>query len=185
MKKILELDQSEDDTSLYVILDTNLMFALLQLENPTYYSDNSWLIVLHNKMENETSAEDLLKNTLPPCTSLRLDSRLYFLVIDGKNQGNLFEVYKVGDLIINKLASFKDGNYYAENNLNFFIWDRRNDFRGLELQVMSLPDYPFTTLTDNVSLSRLLLLRKLFNLRKYLFTFKNSDMDRIVCGFTE
>ena len=82
MKKILELDQSEDDTSLYVILDTNLMFALLQLENPTYYSDNSWLIVLHNKMENETSAEDLLKNILSPCTFLRLDSRLYFLVID-------------------------------------------------------------------------------------------------------
>ena len=140
---------------MYVILDTNLIFYLLQLENPTYYSNIPWLIVLHNKIEETKSQEDFLVKILSTCKSLRLDSRLYFLVIDEKNQGNLFEAYKVGELIIYKIASFRDGNYYAENNLNSFIWERRNDFRGLELQVMSLPDYPFTTLIDNVSLSKL------------------------------
>ena len=84
MRKILERDWSSDDSTLYIILDTKMMHTLLQLDNSTYYSFNSWFIVLYNNETDNISSESLLRNNLSPYQSLRLDSRLYFLIVEGK-----------------------------------------------------------------------------------------------------
>ena len=152
MTKILELDWSSDDSTLFIILDTKIMYTLLQLDNSTYYSFNSWFIVLHC---NETGSSDsFLTNILSPFQSLRLDSRLYFLIVEGTSsenyQANLFEAYRIGELIVNRIASYQNGNFYSANNVNSFIWDRRKDLRGLELQIAVVESKPFTYLLDNV-----------------------------------
>ena len=152
MRKILERDWS-DDSTLYIILDTKILYTLLQLDNSTYYSVNSWFIVLHN---NETESSDsLLTNILSPYQTLRLDSRVYFLIVEGTStenyQANLFEAYRIGELIVNKIASYQNGNYYSANNVDSFIWDRRKDLRGLELQIVVVESKPFTYLLNNVS----------------------------------
>ena len=153
MRKILEWDWSSEDSTLYIILDTKILYTLLQLDNSTYYSVNSWFIVLHN---NETESSDsLLTNILSPYQTLRLDSRLYFLIVEGTStenyQANLFEAYRIGELIVNKIASYQNGNYYSANNVDSFIWDRRKDLRGLELQIAVVESKPFTYLLNNVS----------------------------------
>ena len=136
------------------------MYTLLQLENSTYYSFNSWFIVLHNNETDTISSEILLRNILSPYKALRLDSRLYFLIVEGtpdenyliKNyQANLFEAYRIGELIVNRIASYQNGNYYSANSVNSFIWDRRKDLHGLELQIAVVESKPFTYLLNNVS----------------------------------
>ena len=153
MTKILELDWYSDDSTLFIILDTKIMYTLLQLDNSTYYSFNSWFIVLHC---NETGSSDsFLTNILSPFQSLRLDSRLYFLIVVGTSsenyQANLFEAYRIGELIVNRIASYQNGNYYSANNVNSFIWDRRKDLHGKELQIVVVESKPFTYLVNNVS----------------------------------
>ena len=152
MTKILELDWYSDDSTLFIILDTKIMYTLLQLDNSTYYSFNSWFIVLHC---NETESSDsFLTNILSPYQSLRLDSRLYFLIVEGTSsenyQANLFEAYRIGELIVNRIASYQNGNFYSANNVNSFIWDRRKDLHGMELQIAVVESKPFTYLLDNV-----------------------------------
>ena len=97
---------------------------------------------------------------MSPYKALRLDSRLYFLIVEGtpdenyliKNyQANLFEAYRIGELIVNRIASYQNGNYYSANNVNSFIWDRRKDLHGLELQIAVVESKPFTYLLNNVS----------------------------------
>ena len=158
--KILEWDWSSDDSTLYIILDSKIMYTLLQLENSTYYSFNSWFIVLHNNETDTMSSESLLRSILSPYKALKLDSRLYFLIVEGmpdenyliKNyQANLFEAYRIGELIVNRIASYQNGNYYSANNVNSFIWDRRKDLHGKELQIVVVESKPFTYLVNNVS----------------------------------
>ena len=155
MRKILEWDWSSDDSTLYIILDTKMMHTLLQLDNSTYYSFNSWFIVLHNNETDTISSESLLRNILSPYQTLRLDSRLYFLIVEGTSsenyQANLFEAYRIGELIVNRIASYQNGNYYSANNVDSFIWDRRKDLHGLELQIVVVESKPFTYLLNNVS----------------------------------
>ena len=153
MTKILKLDWYSDDSTLFIILDIKIMYTLLQLDNSTYYSFNSWFIVLHC---NETGSSDsFLTNILSPFQSLRLDSRLYFLIVVGTSsenyQANLFEAYRIGELIVNRIASYQNGNYYSANNVNSFIWDRRKDLHGMELQIAVVESKPFTYLVNNVS----------------------------------
>ena len=133
--------------------DGKIMYTLLQLDNSTYYSFNSWFIVLHC---NETGSSDsFLTNILSPFQSLRLDSRLYFLIVVGTSsenyQANLFEAYRIGELIVNRIASYQNGNFYSANNVNSFIWDRRKDLHGMELQIAVVESKPFTYLVNNVS----------------------------------
>ena len=155
MTKILELDWYSDDSTLFIILDTKVMYTLLQLDNSTYYSFNSWFIVLNNNETENISSESLLRNILSPYQTLRLDSRLYFLIVEGTSsenyQANLFEAYRIGELIVNRIASYQNGNYYSANNVNSFIWDRRKDLHGLELQIAVVESKPFTYLLNNVS----------------------------------
>ena len=155
MTKILELDWYSDDSTLFIILDTKVMYTLLQLDNSTYYSFNSWFIVLNNNETDIISSETLLRNILSPYKALRLDSRLYFLIVEGTSsenyQANLFEAYRIGELIVNRIASYQNGNYYSANNVNSFIWDRRKDLHGLELQIAVVESKPFTYLLNNVS----------------------------------
>ena len=155
MTKILELDWYSDDSTLFIILDAKIMYTLLQLDNSTYYSFNSWFIVLHNNETDTISSESLLRNILSPYQTLRLDSRLYFLIVEGtsseKYQANLFEAYRIGELIVNRIASYQNGNYYSANNVDSFIWDRRKDLHGLELQIVVVESKPFTYLLNNVS----------------------------------
>ena len=66
-------------------------------------------------------------------------------------QANLFEAYRIGELIINRIASYQNGNYYSANNDYSFIWDRRKDLHGLELQIVVVESKPFTYLLNNVS----------------------------------
>ena len=159
MTKILELDWYSDDSTLFIILDTKVMYTLLQLDNSTYYSFNSWFIVLNNNKTDIISSETLLRNILSPYKALRLDSRLYFLIVEGtpdenyviKNyQANLFEAYRIGELIVTKLASYENGNYYATNE-DHFIWDRRKDLHGLELQIICVESLPFISHVNDVS----------------------------------
>ena len=160
MRKILEWDWSSDDSTLYIILDSKILYTLLQLENSTYYSFNSWFIVLHNNETDTLSSESLLRNILSPYQALRIDSRLYFLIVEGtsgenyliKNyQATLFEAYRIGELIVTKLASYENGNYYSANNVDSFIWDRRKDLRGLELQIICVESLPFISHVNDVS----------------------------------
>ena len=155
MTKILELDWYSDDSTLFIILDTKVMYSLLQLDNSTYYSFNSWFIVLNNNETDIISSETLLRNILSPYKALRLDSRLYFLIVEGTSsenyQANLFYVYRIGELIVNRIASYQNGNYYSAKNVNSFIWDRRKDLHGLELQIAVVESKPFTYLLNNVS----------------------------------
>ena len=91
---------------------------------------------------------------MSPYKALRLDSRLYFLIVEGtssKNyQANLFEAYRIGELIVTKLASYENGNYYA-TNVDHFIWDRRKDLHGLELQIICVESLPFISHVNDVS----------------------------------
>jgi hypothetical protein len=110
---------------------------------------------LHNNDTDSISSESLLRNILSPYKALRLDSRLYFLIVVGTSsenyQANLFEAYRIGELIVNRIASYQNGNYYSANNVNSFIWDRRKDLHGKELQIVVVESKPFTYLVNNVS----------------------------------
>ena len=103
IKKILELDWSSDDSTLYIVLDKEILLSLLQIGNSTYYSFNSWLIVLFNNNSDNISPESFLRNILTPFQSLRLDSRLYFLIFEGNSDASynasLFEAYRCVKLL--------------------------------------------------------------------------------------
>ena len=96
IKAILDLDQSTEDSTLHVILDPNIFLMLLQFENSNYYSITSWLIILQDQNLSNMSPSSFIRTTLSPHQSLRLDSRLYFVVFDENlNEAELFEAYKV------------------------------------------------------------------------------------------
>ena len=67
-------------------------------------------------------------------------------------QATLFEAYRIGELIVNRIASYQNGNYYSANNVNSFIWDRRKDLHGLELQIICVESLPFISYVNDVSL---------------------------------
>ena len=62
-----------------------------------------------------------------------------------------FSPYRIAELVINKIAYYEEGNYYAEENVDSFIWDRRRDLRGMELRVLAVESVPFTSFVNNVS----------------------------------
>ena len=96
IKAILDLDQSTEDSTLHVILDPDIFLMLLQFENSIYYAIPSWLIILQDQSLRNMSSSSFLRTTLSPHQSLRLDSRLYFVVFDENlNEAELFEAYKV------------------------------------------------------------------------------------------
>ena len=61
-------------------------------------------------------------------------------------------------MVINKIASYEEGNYFAEENVDSFIWDRRRDLRGMELRVLAVESVPFTSFVNNVSFLRIYIL---------------------------
>ena len=96
IKAILDLDQSTEDSTLHAILDPDIFLMLLQFENSNYYSLTSWLIILQDQNLRNMSSSSFLRTTLSPHQSLRLDSRLYFVVFDKNlNEAELIEAYKV------------------------------------------------------------------------------------------
>ena len=96
IKAILDLDQSTEDSTLHAILDPDIFLMLLQFENSNYYSVTSWLIILQDQNLRNMSSSSFLRTTLSSHQSLRLDSRLYFVVFDKNlNEADLIEAYKV------------------------------------------------------------------------------------------
>ena len=96
IKATLDLDQSTEDSTLHIILDPDIFSMLLQFEHSNYYSITSWLIILQDQNLRNMSSSSFLRITLSPHQSLRLDSRLYFVVFDENlNEAEFFEAYKV------------------------------------------------------------------------------------------
>ena len=96
IRAILDLDQSKEESTLHVILDPDIFLMLFQTESSNYYSITSWLIILQDQNLSNMSSSIFIRTTLSPHKSLRLDSRLYFVVFEENlNEAELFEAYKV------------------------------------------------------------------------------------------
>ena len=103
--------------------------------------------------ESNEDPESYLRSLLEPYKNLYINSRLYFLVVNGTNSkynAELFEGYRVApnqDLVINQIAYFTDGLYQFLKKQ--YIWDRRENMHGYKLKIMYIPNKPFVYKTQS------------------------------------
>ena len=132
-------------STLFVTLDIYASQTILDSSNSTILSYNSWLMTILN--ENSQDPESYLRSLLEPYKNLYINSRLYFLVVNGtitQYNAALFEGYRVApnqDLVINQIAYFTNGSYQFLKKQ--YIWDRREDMQGYKLKTMLIPNKPF------------------------------------------
>lgn len=152
------LDQFEaQDSTLFIVTDWTILPAIFRAsaDNSSHFARNFWFVILPR--ESSETSRDLLESRFNEYASIRLDSKLYFLVVTGTSaddyQSDLNEVYKIipQELAINVLALFENNSWQSKNE--DFIWERRRNLQGLELQLLSVTSPPFTYHHKNENVS--------------------------------
>ena len=101
---------------------------------------HTWLVpVLHS---TRISDQDYLLEQLQPLPTIRLNSKIYFLVKNDFTKNctiyEIFRVHQSTEIIVNDIGKF-DVNSKVIDFTEEFIWSRRKDLHGYQFSIVALP----------------------------------------------
>ena len=114
---------------------------------------HTWLVpVLHS---TRISDQDYLLEQLQPLPTIRLNSKIYFLVKNDFTKNctiyEIFRVHQSTEIIVNDIGKF-DVNSKVIDFTEEFIWSRRKDLHGYQFSIVALPSTVKITYVNQVRL---------------------------------